>query len=311
MDNDLIMNWLLEGDVAIQYQAYRDLLDTSKPDLQQRISNEGWGRAFLEKQNPDGHWGQKYYHPKWISTHYTLLDLKNLQIKPDVPEIRQIIDRVLKTEKGPDGGILPIGSTQQSDVCVNGMLLNVAAYFRTEETDLQSVVDFLLSERVADGGFNCRSNRKGCVHSSLHSTISVAEGILEYQQNGYTYRLPELLDAAATSQEFMLMHRLFKSDKTGLVIDAKMTKLPFPSRWKYDILRALDYFQKAALPYDDRMEDALDLLLSKRTPDGCWKLQSGYAGQVHFNMEKAGQPSRWNTLRALRVLRRYGEPMIS
>jgi hypothetical protein len=266
MENNSVLNWLLEGDVAIQYQAYRDLLDTSKPDLQQRISNEGWGRAFLEKQNPDGHWGQKYYHPKWISTHYTLLDLKNLQIKPDVPEIRQIIDRVLKTEKGPDGGILPIGSTQQSDVCVNGMLLNVAAYFRTEEADLQSVVDFLLSERVADGGFNCRSNRKGCVHSSLHSTISVAEGILEYQQNGYTYRLPELLNAAASSQEFMLMHRLFKSDKTGLVIDAKMTKLPFPSRWKYDILRALDYFQKAALPYDDRMQDALHCCFKNDCP---------------------------------------------
>lgn len=311
MDNNLIVNWLLEGDVAIQFQTYRDLLDSPRPDLQQRIKREGWGKAFLEKQKPDGHWGQKYYQPKWISTHYTLLDLKNLNIKPDVPEICQIVDRVLKTEKGPDGGVLPIGSSRKSDVCVNGMLLNIAAYFQAKETDLQSVVDFLLSERVADGGFNCRSNRQGCVHSSLHSTISVAEGIWEYQRNGYTYRLPELLDAAATSQEFMLMHRLFKSDKTGLVIDPKMTALPYPSRWKYDILRALDYFQKAGTPYDDRMQDALDLLLSKRTPDGRWKLQSGQAGQVHFNMEKAGQPSRWNTLRALRVLRRYGEPMFS
>lgn len=311
MDNNLIINWLCEGDVAIQYQTYRDLMGVPRPDLQQRIGSEGWGRAFLEKQNPDGHWGQKYYQPKWVSTHYTLLDLKNLQIKPDLPQIRQIIDRVLKTEKGPDGGVLPIGTSKRSDVCVNGMLLNVAAYFRAEEVDLQSIVDFLLSQRVADGGFNCRSNGQGCVHSSLHSTLSVAEGILEYQQNGYAYRLPELLAAAATSQEFMLMHRLFKSDKTGAVIDVRMTKLPYPSRWKYDILRALDYFQKAALPYDARMEDALQLLLQKRLPEGRWKLQSGYAGQVHFNMEKAGQPSRWNTLRALRVLRRYGEAMFS
>lgn len=240
-----ILTWLLEGDVAIQYQAYRDLLDTPKPELQQRISNEGWGRAFLDKQNPDGHWGQKYYQPKWISTHYTLLDLKNLQIKPDVPEIRQIIDRVLKTEKGPDGGVLPIGTAKRSDVCVNGMLLNVAAYFRAEETDLQSVVDFLLSERVADGGFNCRSNRKGCVHSSCIRPSRWRRAFWSTSKMDIPIASRNCSDAAATSQEFMLMHSLFKSDKTGLVIDAKMTKLRFPSRSKYDILRALDYFQKA------------------------------------------------------------------
>ncbi|AEE49979.1 hypothetical protein [Haliscomenobacter hydrossis] len=298
-------NWLLEGDVAIQFQVQRDLCGELNLDLQRRIKTEGWGRAFLEKRNPNGGWGQDYYQPKWISTHYTLLDLKNLQIEPEVPEIRQTIERVLRTEKGPDGGILPIGSTRRSDVCVNGMFLNFACYFGAAEPDLQSIVDFLLEQRVADGGFNCRSNRQGCVHSSLHSTISVLEGILEYQQNGYTYRLPELLAAAATSQEFILLHRLFKSDKTGAVIDHKMTMLSWPSRWKYDILRALDYFQKANLPYDPKMEDALQQLRSKRKADGKWPLQARHPGQVHFEMEKPGQPSRWNTLRALRVLRAY------
>lgn len=306
METNPIFSWLLEGDVAIQFQARRDLADAVLPKLQGRIKSEGWGRAFLEKRNPDGSWGQDYYQPKWISTHYTLLDLKNLQIEPGVPEIRQTIELVLKTEKGPDGGILPIGGARRSDVCVNGMFLNFACYFGAAESGLRSIVDFLLAQRVADGGFNCQSNRQGCVHSSLHSTISVLEGILEYQLNGYTYRLPELLAAAATSQEFVLMHRLFKSDKTGAVIDPKMTRLSWPSRWRYDILRALDYFQKAKLPYDPRMDDALQLLCAKRKTDGRWPLQAKHPGAVHFDMEKPGQPSRWNTLRALRVLKVYG-----
>ena len=306
MQNVSVLDWLLEGDVAIQFQAHRDLRGEVLPEMQQRIKSEGWGWAFLEKRNPDGDWGRDYYQPKWISTHYTLLDLKNLNIEPDLPEIRQVLESFLKREKSPDGGILPIGTTRRSDVCVNGMFLNFASYFGVGEPDLRSIVDFLLSQRVADGGFNCQSNREGCVHSSLHSTISVLEGILEYQQNDYSYRLPELLAAAATSQEFVLMHRFFKSDKTGAIIDPKMTMLSYPSRWKYDILRALDYFQKANLTDDARMDDALQLLRSKCRPDGRWNLQAKHPGQVHFDMEKPGQPSRWNTLRALRVLKAYG-----
>lgn len=300
------MAWLLEGDAAIQFQVHRDLLGAVKPDLQQRIKSEGWGKAFLEKRNTSGHWGRKYYQPKWTSTHYTLLDLKNLQIEPGLPEIRQTIEMVLRKEKAPDGGILPVGARKRSDVCVNGMFLNFASYFGAAEADLRSIVDFLLAQRVADGGFNCWSNRQGCVHSSLHSTLSVAEGIQEYRQNGYTYRLAELLAAAGAAQAFMLMHRLFRSDKTGAVIDPRMTRLSFPSRWRYDILRALDYFQQAALPYDPRMDDALEMLLAKRVPDGRWRLQGKHPGAVHFDMEIAGQPSRWITLRALRVLKRYG-----
>ncbi len=305
MENNKVFEWLLEGDVVIQFQAHRDLRGEVLPELQRHIKNEGWGRAFLEKRNPDGHWGQKYYQPKWTSTHYTLLDLKNLNIEPDLPEILETLALVLKKEKGPDGGILPIGKLKKCDVCVNGMFLNFASYFRAAQSDLESIVDFLLSQRMADGGFNCWSNFQGCTHSSLHSTLSVAEGILEYRQNGYTYRLPELLRAEETSREFMLMHRLFKSDKTGAVIDPKMTRLSYPCRWRYDILRALDYFTKAEVKYDPRMDDALQILLEKRLSDGRWRLQGKHPGALHFEMEKVGLPSRWNTLRALRVLKKF------
>ena len=308
MKNDNILQWLLDGDIAIQYQVHRDLLGKIRPDLQQRIKSEGWGQAFLSKRLENGHWGYKFYQPKWTSTHYTLLDLKNLAIEPAVPEIQETIRLVLNEEKGRDGGVRPIGTTQSSDVCINGMFLNYAAYFQTPENDLASIVDFLLSQYMADGGFNCFSNRKGCVHSSLHTTLSVLEGILEYARNGYTYRLDELQRTAATAREFILMHRLFKSDKTGAVIDPRMTMLSFPCRWRYDILRALDYFQSAETPFDDRMADALELILKKRNPEGKWPLQNNHPGVVHFDMERVGKPSRWNTLRAIRVFRFFRIP---
>lgn len=302
-----VIDWLLQGDVAIQYQVYRDLLGTEKPELRQRIAREGWGAHFLSCRHPEGHWGQRFYQPKWISTHYTVLDLKNLAIAPDNEPIRQSIRQVIHKLKGPDGGILPIGNKQKCDVCVNGMFLNYAAYFLSEEADLMSIVDFLLAEQMKDGGFNCNSNTIGAVHSSLHTTISVVEGIWEYGRNGYRYRLAELQEAARQSQEFMLQHWLFRSDHTGAIIDKKMLMLSYPSRWRYDILRALDYFQMAGAPYDPRLQDALDILMSKRRQDGTWPVQARHAGQTHFEMEQTGHASRWNTLRALRVLKHFGQ----
>jgi hypothetical protein len=307
-DERHLIGWLLEGDVSIQYQVHRDLLAMEKPALQDRIAGEGWGARFLSFRHKEGHWGQRFYQPKWISTHYTLLDLKNLAISPNNAEIRQSIWQVIQKLKGPDGGILPIGKEKKSDVCVNGMFLNYAAYFLIKEDDLKSIVDLLLAEYMPDGGFNCNSNTVGAVHSSMHSTISVIEGILEYAKNGYSYRLAELQAAAETSREFLLQHRLFRSDRTGNIIDKKMLMLSYPSRWKYDILRALDYFQSAGVNYDPRMQDALDILKQKRRNDNVWPLQARHPGQTHFDMEKTGGPSRWNTLRALRVLKHFSLP---
>ena len=306
MEYDKIINWLLAGDVSIQYQVYRDLLSEHREDLRNRIALEGWGAQFLSFRKKDGHWGQRFYQPKWISTHYTILDLKNLAISQNNQAIRQSLLQVIQNLKSQDGGILPIGAEQRSDVCVNGMFLNYAAYFKMPERELLSIIDYILSQRMDDGGFNCRFNGVGAIHSSLHSTLSVLEGILEYSQNGYSYRLPELIEAEATSREFILKHRLYISDRTDEIISKSFLRLPYPSRWKYDILRSLDYFRNSKTSFDERMQPAIDVLVNKRKKDGYWLLQANHPGQTHFDMEAVGKPSRWNTLRALRVLKHFG-----
>ncbi len=300
-----VIDWLLEGDVSIQYQVYRDLLATEKPELQDRIVTEGWGAQFLSCRKKEGHWGDRFYQPKWISTHYTLLDLKHLGISQNNKVIRQSIYRVIQNLKGSDGGISPFGAEKKCDVCVNGMFLNYASYFKTNEDDLKSIVDFLLIEHMNDGGFNCNSNWHGAVHSSVHTTISVIEGILEYAKNGYTYRLKELQEAEEQSRTFLLEHKLFQSHRTGEIMDKKMLMLSYPSRWYYDILRALDYFQFAGIKYDARIQDALDIVKKKRRKDNTWPVQAKHPGQTHLEMEQTGDPSRWNTLRALRVLKQF------
>lgn len=309
MSDEKIIDWLLEGDPAIQYQTFRDLLGEDRPDIQARIAEEGWGRRFLSCQNGDGSWGERFYQPKWTSTHYTLMDLKILGICPGHPLIRETISLVLGDLKGSDGGVLCSHASDASDVCVNGMVLNYASYFGAPEEQLRSIVDFLLNEHMADGGFNCRSNRSGARHSSLHSTLSVLEGIQEYSDNGYHYRLDEFHNAASAAREFILLHRLYKSDRTGKIIRKDFLQLSFPPRWYYNILRSLDHFRTADAPWDDRMTDALRVLISKRRRDGLWPVQAARAGKVHFKMEEARQPSRWNTLIALRVLKAYASGM--
>ena len=300
-----LTDWMLKGDVAIQYQLHLDLLDQERPDLKERIAQEGWGAAFLAAAHPDAYWGQGFYQPKWISSHYTLLDLRNLCLPKNNPFVRRAIHKILDERKSPDGGVNPARSIANSDVCVNGMFLNYATYFGIEEERLHSVIDFVLSQKMQDGGFNCMKNRSGAHHSSLHSTISVLEGLTQYRNEGYSYRTEEILEAEQSAREFVLLHRLFLSDRTGEIIKKDFLTLAYPSRWKYDILRAMDYFRLAGIDWDERMLPAVEVLQRKRRKDGSWPMQAKHPGQLHFEMEKAGKSSRWNSLRVLRVYKHF------
>lgn len=306
MNKQQIIDWLLTGDVSIQYQVWRDLLGSDKKKLQIRIANEGWGSKILSKRNSNSHWGDRFYQPKWTSTHYTLLDLRNLNLPSNNGIVKNTIELVLQNNRAEDGGIqLGPSTSQHSDICVNGMFLNYASYFKTPEKKLHSVIDSILNEIMPDGGFNCRTTRSGAKHSSLHSTISVLEGFTEFQKAGFTYRKKEISDAIKTAVEFILMHRLFLSDHTGQIIDKNFLKLTYPCRWKYDILRAMDYFQYAGIKWDNRMTEALTHLNKKQNKDGLWNVHAAHSGQVHVIMEKAGKPSKWNTLRMLRIKKHF------
>lgn len=301
--------WLLKGNVSIVYQLKRDLLgaDTSElSSLQNRIATEGWGFKMLKARKPDGHWGWGFYQPKWTCTHYTLLDLKTMGLSPSNQACRETVSMVLAKEPNPDGGLAYAKTVRVSDICVDGMFLGIAAHFQAEEDLLNNGVDLLLRTLLPGGGWNCLYHQ-GDRHFSVHTSINVLEGLLAYSQAGYRYRLSEVEQAIAAGEEQLLTHKLYQSHRTGQPMDPKMIMLSFPSRWRYDILRVLDYFQFANRSYDPRMTDALEIIKAKRRKDGTWPLQARHPGKVHFDMEQPGKTSRWNTLRALRVLKHFGQ----
>lgn len=305
---DTIINWLLDGDTSIAFQTKRDLLNLNTVELahlQNKIETEGFGKGFLDKRNENGHWGNGFYSPKWICTHYSLLELKGIGISPLNAKCQESSRLILECRTGIDGGIDYGKKPGYSDVCINGMILSLLCYFQIIDERINKLIDYLLEHQMPDGGWNCRYCL-GATHSSLHTTISVLEGFDEYLRGKYEYRKSEVIRAAANGIEFTLIHKLFRSHRTGEVIDPKMLMLSYPSRWRYDILRALDLFRSTETKYDSRMDDAIDVLLTKQMKDGKWPLQNRHAGEVHFNMEQVGKGSRWNTLRAIRVLQYYG-----
>jgi hypothetical protein len=180
------------------------------------------------------------------------------------------------------------------------MILGLQAYFRYPDERVHEVASYLAGEQMSDGGWNCESY-KGARHSSFHTTMMALEGLYEYQCT-YPEKKKQISQVREHGHEFLLAHRLYKSHRTGKVFDSKMTTMPFPPRWRYDFIRALDYFRACDVPRDERMSDAIELLQKKQKKDGLWLLNSGMSGRKYFDLEAAGQPSRWNTLRALRVL---------
>jgi len=176
-----LLKWLTSGDVSVQYQVHRDLLGSgakATSALQERIQREGWGLRFIRKQKNNGHWGSSFYQPKWTSTHYTLLDLKTIGLPPTNEAAQKSAWLVLDEPCGVHGGINLSRSLLDSDVCVNGMALSYCAWFLPKDRRLQIIVDYLLDVQMADGGWNCRYLNPNTTHSSLHSTLSVLEGLL-------------------------------------------------------------------------------------------------------------------------------------
>ncbi len=311
--NDKTLDWLLDGDPAIGWQTLHDVVGASEvaaERVRKKVARDGWGAQLLALQDPDGRWAggpsssSGLYTPKWISTTYTMLLLRDFGLAPESPQARKACKLLLEEGQQPDGGI-NYGDwakwTRQSETCITGMVLSILSHFKYDDTRLETVADHLLEQQMPDGGWNCR-RPSGATHSSVHTTISVLEGLRLYELNR-ARKVRAIRAAQARGREFLLIHRLFRSDRTGEIIKPVFIRFSYPPRWHYDILRALDYFQAVNAPRDERLGDAIDIVERTRREDGRWILQNSYKGKTYFEMERLGAPSRWNTLRALRVLK--------
>ena len=299
-----VLDWLMAGDPAIRWQVIRDLLDRPQREWaaeRLKVETQGWGARLVAERALNGRWGGGLYSPKWVSTHYTLLLLRSMGLPSVNQQAHRGAQLLLDGGVRPDGGIHFSKGRKNSETCETGMVLAICAYFGLQDARLHGLVEHLVRVQTPDGGWNCQWIR-GSKHGSFHTTISVLEGLLEYQAL-FQESAGEAGEAQARGREFLLDHRLFRSHRTGEVVDAAMTRFSFPSHWHYDVLRGLDYFQAAGAARDERLQDAMELLRRRRQPDGHWLLQNRHPNRLWFEMEAVGEPSRWNTLRALRVLR--------
>ena len=303
---EAVIRWLLDSDPSIRWQVMRDL--TGDPDEvvaaeRSRVAVEGWGARLLSLQAPDGNWGGgPWVFQSWASTMETLMLLRELGLDPASAQARKAIGLVRERSNwGPYHGHAPFFEGEV-EPCINGRVLACGAYFG-EASD--RLVDRLLSEQLEDGGWNC--DAPPSTRSSFNSTICVLEGLLEYEKaNGTAGPVQE---ARLRGQEYLLKRKLFRSLSTGEVIDRDRKSdrdwrdFSFPTRWHYDVLWGLDYLRKAGARFDERTDEAIDLVAARQHHDGRWPLGTPHAGRVHFDLEGGeGTPSRWNTLRALRVL---------
>ena len=305
---DGAIQWLLAGDPAIRWQTLRDLVGAAEHTVlreQRKVARAGWGARLLAKQDPEGTWAGGLssdgglYHPKWISTTYTMLLLRDFGLPATNRQARRACALLLDQGLQRDGGINYGWST--SETCVTGMVLSILSAFEHDDDRLETVADHLLDQQMPDGGWNCR-RRFGATHASVHTTISVLEGLRHYELHRRR-KVGAVRAAQRLGREFLLVHRLFRSHRTGEIIKPIFIRFSFPPRWHYDILRALDYFQAVNAPRDPRLGEAIDIVRSTRSNDGRWPLQNCYKGKTYFDLERLGAPSRWNTLRALRVLK--------
>jgi hypothetical protein len=302
--DDSVLEWLLDSDPSIRWQVLRDLTGAPAEVVaaeRSRVASEGWGPRLLDQQRPDGQWGDGIATPFWWSNMYTLLFLRDLGIDPASEPARAAIDRVRDNVTwGPWFGDSPFFEGEV-EPCINGRVVALGAYFG-ERSD--RLVDRLLSEQLADGGWNCEAER-GSVRSSFHTTICVLEGLLAFEQAfGAT---PPVTEARRRGQEYLLERRLLRRLSTGDIIDPAWTRLAFPPLWHYDVLRALDYLRAAGVPPDERVEKAVAAVRERRQEDGRWLLDVRHRDTLHEELAgTVGAPNRWITLRALRVLDWYG-----
>jgi hypothetical protein len=307
------IRWLLDSDPSIRWQALRDLTDAPDEEVaaeRAKVATEGWGARLLALQGADGSWAGAAWNHGWDSTMHVLSLLRELGLDPASDEARRAVgpvrDRVRwkgwdwdGTWRGWefDGNPFFAGEVEP---CINGQVGASGAYFGQ---DIQRIVDLLLAEQLPDGGWNCEA-ANGSTRSSFHTTICVLEALLEHEPTGGASS--KVTEARLRGQEYRLERRLRRRRTTGEIVDPAWTLFSFPTWWHYDVLRGLEYLRRAGATPDERVAEAIELVESKRDGDGRWPLENQHPGTMAVEMDEGeGRPSRWNTLRALRVLDWY------
>ncbi|MGV8859192.1 hypothetical protein [Rhodoglobus sp.] len=305
-----VTTWLLDSDPSIRWQTLRDLANAPVEVVaseRAKVATTGWASRVLDLQGADGQWAGGAYFPEhyngagqpWTATAFSLQFLRELGVDPAASRVRGAVARVRENSRWEyDGSRFFDGEVEP---CINGLTVGIGAYFGMR---VEGIVERLLGEQMEDGGWNCEAEN-GSVRSSFHTTLAVLDGLREYED------AVDGNDAVALARwrghEYLLDRHLMRRLSTGDVVNDKWLQFSFPPRWHYDVLRALDYFRASGTAYDPRMDEALALVESKRGEDGRWLLENTHPGSVHLEMEDGdGKPSRWNTLRALRVLERFG-----
>jgi hypothetical protein len=296
-----VIQWLLDSDPSIGWQTLRDLTGAPADEVaaeRARVATEGWGAQLLARQEANGRWGGDPDNPEWTCL-LSLLWLRDLGLDPSSTEARRAVSLVRDNitwhwwDNKPffEGEVEP---------CINGRIVSVGSYF---QQDVRSLVDRLLGEQMDDGGWNCEQEN-GSTHGSFHTTICVLEGLLAHEQA--TGGSPAATAARERGQEYLLERHMLHRLSTGEMIDPAWTQFSFPTGYHYDVLRGLEYLRRARVTPDARIAEAIALVVQKRGQDGRWRLENPHPDQLDLQMgESEGQPSRWNTLRALRVLDWY------
>jgi hypothetical protein len=307
-----VLAWLLDSDPAIRWQVLRDLDGASAEVVgseRDRVATEGWGAELLARRDADGQWAGGACFPAgfewsdtggqpWTSTMPTLALLRDFGLDPTSPQAVETAALVRDNCRWEyDGAPFFNGEVEP---CINGRTVAIGAYFGQ---DVDALAARLLGEQLDDGGWNCETEN-GSVRSSFHTTICVLEGLLEYERAAGGN--DAVRDARCRGAEYLLERRLMYRLSTGELIKPAWQQFSFPTQWHYDVLRGLDYFQSVGAAPDRRVDEAVELVRSKRQDDGRWLLENTHEGDMHFALEEGdGKPSRWNTLRALRVLDWY------
>jgi hypothetical protein len=295
-----VLNWLRDADPALRWQVLQDLDDAPPREVaaeRARMLEVGWVADLLSRQDPDGRWAGALYSPKWTSTTYTLLLLQRLGLPSGHPQALTGCQVLWDGARYFDGGLTLAKTIREPETCITAMLVRLAESFGYDDARVQPAVAWLLGQQLADGGWNCETVRSGSQHGSFHTTISALEALQSRQSPGAAE-----MAALSAGRGFLLAHGMFRSQRTGEVIDPAYLRFPFPPQWHYDVLRGLEHFREAGAPYDDRLAEAVQVVRDACRADGRWRRSQPYPGRYWWALEPAG-PSRWATLRALRVLR--------